>query len=47
MDLIGQPFVGDGELLPQLFDNTFADVAVGSDVIRVDGDADGFHGRSY
>jgi hypothetical protein len=37
MDFKGQPFLGDAEFLFQPFDNTFADVAERSDIVRVDG----------
>jgi hypothetical protein len=44
MDLKGQPLFDDEEFLFQLVDNTFADIAKGSDIIGVNGDIDGFHG---
>jgi hypothetical protein len=36
MDLKWQPFLDDAKFLFQPFDNTFADVAEGSDIVGVD-----------
>ena len=36
MDFKGQPFIKDVKLLFQAFDNTFADIAKGSDIVGID-----------
>ncbi len=43
MDLVADPTVLDLELFLQPVDDSRADVAEGSDVIRVDGDGDGHY----
>ena len=44
MDFVRQPLFGDGKLLLQCVDNTFADVAEGSNIVGVDRDVYRSHG---
>ncbi len=43
MDFKWQPFINYGEFLFQLVDNTFADIAEGSDIVGIDGDLHWIH----
>lgn len=43
MDFKGQPFLDDREFLLQSFDNTFADIAEGSNVVGIDRYLHGVH----
>ncbi len=43
MDFKRQPFIGDRKFLLQPFDNTFADITKGSDVVGIDSDFYRFH----
>ena len=43
MDFKRQPFIDDSKFLLQAVDNTFADIAEGSDIVRIDSDLDWIH----
>lgn len=43
MDFKRQPFINDWKIPLQPFDNTFADIAEGSDIVGIDGHLDWVH----
>ena len=47
MDFEWQPFINDCKFLFQFFDNTFADVTKGSDVVGIDSDLNWSHWTSF